>query len=409
MNRKYVTRLGVTVMTATMLVGQVVYASGDLSADNIQSKSVDYKAYSSAEAIGTLGFNGLDIDTAQKNAEKVVYLKTSADADSQTVLEINDNAVAGMALTVNDYYDAVYSGDVSDSLVLELDAYTSEETAKKLEAFESYNNLGIANVDTYLNVRDKAGKSGKIIGKMVGNSACEILDYADGWYHIQSGPVDGYVSAEYIVTGDEAKRIAVEQATLRAIVSTSVLNVRKDPNTDCEIVEKVGNDERYSVIEVLDGWVKISIDNEEGYVSDEYVDVRYALLEAVEFSPVDSQSAFRSSIVDFALQFLGNPYVWGGSSLTRGADCSGFTMSVFRNFGISLSHSSRAQANEGRAISASELRPGDLVFYGGGTINHVALYIGNGKIIHASDETTGIIISRYNNRTPVKCVNVIGD
>ena len=411
MRKMYVTRLGVTVMTATMLVGQVVYANADLNMDSVQTKTVDYKAYAGAqtERFGAIGFDGLDIAAVEKKAENIMYLKNSSDSDKQAVSEISDNAVAGMALTVNDYYDAVYSGEVSENLVLELESYTSEETAKKLEAFGAYNNLGIANVDTYLNVRDKAGKSGNIIGKMVGNSACEILELSDGWYHIQSGPVDGYVSAEYIVTGDEAKSIAVKEATLRAIVNTSVLNVRKAPNTDSEIVEKVGNDERYSVLEVLDGWVKISIDGEEGYVSDEYVDVRYALLEAVEFSPADSQSSFRSSVVDYALQFLGNPYVWGGSSLTRGTDCSGFTMSVYRYFGIGLSHSSRAQANEGRAISASELRPGDLVFYGGGTINHVALYIGNGKIIHASDETTGIIISRYNNRTPVKCVNVIGD
>ena len=314
MKKMYVTRLGVTVMTATMLVGQVVYASADYNADSIQAKTVEYKAYAGAgtKMFDAIGFEGLDIDTVQKNAENIMYLKASVDSDKQTVLEIDDNAVAGMALTVNDYFDAVYSGDVSEALVLEIDSYTSEETAKKLEAFETYNNLGIAKVDTYLNVRDEASKAGNIIGKMVGNSACEILGFADGWYHIQSGPVDGYVSAEYIVTGDEAKRIAVEEATLRAIVSTSVLNVRKEPNTDCEIVEKVGNDERYSVLEVLDGWVKISIDGEEGYVSDEYVDVKYALLEAVEFSPADSQSSFRSSVVDYALQFLGNPYVWGG-------------------------------------------------------------------------------------------------
>ncbi len=387
MNKRYITRVGVSVMTATMLLGQVLYIGSDMKSDTVLKKEVDYKAYASAE------------DTNAGVSEETVDLSNIEAA----------GAVAGMALTVTGFYNAVENGAVPDSLALELDAFTSEETAKKLEAFEAYNNLGITTVDTYLNVRDEAGTSGDIIGKMVGNSACEILGLSDGWYHIKSGPVEGYVSAEYIVTGDEAKKIAVEEATLRAVVSTSVLNVRKEPSTDSKVVEKVGNEERYSVLEVLDGWIKISIDGEEGYVSDEFVDVRYALLEAIEFTPADSQSAFRSSIVDYALQFLGNPYVWGGTSLTRGADCSGFTLSVFRHFGISLSHSSRAQANEGRAVSGSELRPGDLIFYGGGTINHVALYIGNGQIVHASDENTGIIISRYNNRTPVKYVNVIGD
>lgn len=395
MNKQYITRVGVSVMTATMLISQMFYAGSDMKSDAVLTKEVDYKANVSAEDVNVL--SDIVAEVSKENVSKDL-------SDIETA-----GAVAGMALTVTDYYDAVYSGEVSDSLVLELDAYTSEETAKKLEAFEAYNNLGITTVDTYLNVRDEASTSGDIIGKMVGNSACEILGLSDGWYHIQSGPVEGYVSAEYIVTGDEAKQIAIEEATLRAVVNTSVLNVRKEPSTDSKVVEKVGNEERYSVLEELDGWIKISIDGEEGYVSDEFVEVRYALLEAIEFTPVDSQSAFRSSIVEYALQFLGNPYVWGGTSLTRGADCSGFTLSVYKHFGIALSHSSRAQANEGRAISGSELRPGDLIFYGGGTINHVAIYIGNGQIVHASNETTGIIISRYNNRTPVKYVNVIGD
>lgn len=374
MKRMYLSRLGVTLLTAVMLTGNTGYASyADI--DN----TVDYVS----PAINTV--------------------------DKPLVLDLQNDPVAGMAVTVTDYYDAVYNGEVEDSVVLELDACTSDEVAQKLEVFQAYENLGITNVDTYLNVRDKASTSGKIIGKMVRKSACEILDMEGEWYYIKSGSVKGYVSAEYIVTGDEAMRIAVEEATLRAVVNTSVLNVREEPSTDSKIVEKVGNNERYSVLETLDGWLKISVDGEEGYVSDEYIDVKYALLEAIEFTPVDSQSAFRSSIVEYALQFLGNPYVWGGSSLTRGADCSGFTMSVYRHFGISLSHSSRAQAGEGRSIKASELRPGDLVFYGGGRINHVAMYIGGGKIVHAADERTGIIISSYNNRTPVKYVNVIGD
>ena len=115
--------------------------------------------------------------------------------------------------------------------------------------------------------------------------------------------------------------------------------------------------------------------------------------------------------MEYAKQFLGNPYVWGGTSLTKGADCSGFVLSVFKKYGITLSHSSRAQANEGTKIKISELQPGDLVFYANssGTINHVALYIGGGQVIHASSPKTGIKISKYNYRTPVKAVSVIDD
>ena len=111
--------------------------------------------------------------------------------------------------------------------------------------------------------------------------------------------------------------------------------------------------------------------------------------------------------VSYATQFVGNPYVWGGTSLTRGADCSGFVMSVFANYGISLPHSSRAQANCGTKISASDAQPGDLFFYGNGSsINHVAIYIGGGRVVHASSPKSGIKISGAYYRTPVKVVRV---
>ena len=122
-------------------------------------------------------------------------------------------------------------------------------------------------------------------------------------------------------------------------------------------------------------------------------------------------SDVRVDLVEYAKQFVGNPYVWGGTSLTKGADCSGFVLAVFKKYGIALSHSSRAQANEGTKISASDLKPGDLIFYGNGkgNINHVAIYIGGGQVIHASSPKTGIKISSYKYRTPVKCVRVIQD
>ena len=125
----------------------------------------------------------------------------------------------------------------------------------------------------------------------------------------------------------------------------------------------------------------------------------------------EERVAKRQEIVDYALQFEGNPYVYGGTSLTNGADCSGFTMAVMSHFGVSLPHHSGSQANAGRAVSSSEMRPGDLVFYtnSGGTINHVALYIGNGQVVHASNPSSGIKISRWNYRTPAKIVNVLGD
>ncbi len=119
-------------------------------------------------------------------------------------------------------------------------------------------------------------------------------------------------------------------------------------------------------------------------------------------------SATRTAMVAYAKQFLGNPYVYGGTSLTDGADCSGFTMRIYEHFGYSIGRSSRDQAAGGRSINLSDAKPGDLLFYASGDyINHVAMYIGDGKIIHASSTTTGIIISQANYRTPCKVVSFL--
>lgn len=315
--------------------------------------------------------------------------------------------------------------------------------ARKLDlrtmVLNMYDNIGISNVNNYLNIRQEPKEDGKIIGKMTSKSAGEILETTeDGkWYKIKSGPVTGYVSSEYILTGQAAKDEALQEAKLMAIVSTDRLNARTEPTTDAPIWTQISNSERYNVLSQQDGWVEIELDTTSAYVATEYVDVRYALNEAIEFTPMEESSGSsggkgssggsssgskggsssgttsskRTQIANYATQFLGNPYVWGGTSLTNGADCSGFTMAVMSHFGVSLPHHSGSQASCGRAISSSEKRPGDLIFYtdSSGTINHVALYIGNGQVVHASNPSSGIKISNWNYRTPAKIVNVLGD
>ena len=282
------------------------------------------------------------------------------------------------------------------------------------EAFWGYTNLGIANVESgNLNVRAIPGTDGKLVGKMPKGSACEILEVTeDGWAHIISGEVEGYVSMDYLYIGADAKMRALELIHTVAIVNADSLKVRDEASQDSAVLTQVPNGEELEVIEVLDGWVKVSIDGEEAYVSADYVTVEEKLDTAVTMSELrygQGVSDLRVDIVEYALQFVGNPYVWGGTSLTKGADCSGFTMSVYKNFGISLSHSSRAQANEGTRITADELQPGDLIFYANssGTINHVAMYIGNGQVVHASSAKTGIKISKYTYRTPVRYVSIL--
>ncbi len=285
-----------------------------------------------------------------------------------------------------------------------------------ISAFAGYTNLGVANVESgNLNVRETPGTDGKLVGKMPKGSACEILETTeDGWAKITSGEVEGYVSMDFLYTGADAKMRALELIRTVAVVNADALKVRDEASMDGAVLTKVPLGEELEVLEVLGEWVKVSIDGDEAYVSAEYVTVEDKLDTAITMSELlygQGVSDLRVDIAEYAKQFLGNPYVWGGTSLTKGADCSGFVLAVYKHFGISLSHSSRAQAGEGTKITASELQPGDLVFYANssGTINHVALYIGGGKVIHASSPTTGIKISNYRYRTPVKFVSVLRD
>ena len=303
----------------------------------------------------------------------------------------------------------------------EIESESAETDAKIKEVIDSYSNLGIAKVTGYLNIRKDPNGAANVIGTLSDGSACEILETLEGWYKISSGGITGYVKSEYILTGDAAKEAAMSHAELMAIVHADRLNARTEPSTDAKIWTQISENERYHVAEQLDGWVKIEFDeggegdgNDEissAYVSSEFVEVRYALSEAIKFSPTEESASLRSRIVNYAMKFLGNPYVWGGTSLTRGADCSGFTMSVMKNFGISLPHYSGSQANSGKRIKSSQMKPGDLIFYGSsrGRINHVAMYIGNGQIIHAASRRSGIKISTWNYRTPVCIVDVIGN
>lgn len=379
-------------------------------------------------------------DEAREKAESLVKLRAIITADSLNIRQepmLDPSNVIGQALE-NERY--VVLGEKDGWIQIE-EGYISADYANveyaldegrkmdlKAQAINQYDNLVISKVNNYLNVREEPSQDGKIIGKMTSKAAGEILETLDGWYKIKSGPITGYISADpqYTATGQEAIDLAMQTADLKAVIRTDVLNVRTEPSTDAKIWTQIVKDERYSVVAQLDGWVQIeldSVDAEDGsetdkaYIStrDNNVEVRYALNEAIKFSPdeiaASNAASLRSRIVNYALQFVGNPYVWGGTSLTNGVDCSGFTMKVLQNFGVSLPHYSGSQAQMGKGIKSSEMRPGDLIFYAGsnGRVNHVAMYIGNGQVVHAASRKSGIKISTWNYRSPVAIRNVLGD
>lgn len=376
-------------------------------------------------------------EEAREKALEYVKLRAIVTADNLNIRSApttdDPSNVVAQAL-VNERYEVVSqpdgwieipSGYISaDYAEVKLALNEARKMDLKAMAVNQYGNIVISKVTSYLNIRSSPKDEGNanIIGKLPSNAAGEIIDTEDGWYKIKSGNITGYVTTDpqYTATGDEARELAMSAASLMAIVNTDKLNVRKEPSTESSIWTQISKEDRYAVIQQMDGWVQIELDageeeSDAAYIStrDNNVEVRYAVPEAIKFSPLEEaanqQASLRNKIVNYALQFVGNRYVWGGTSLTNGADCSGFTQSVMRNFGISLPRVSRDQANTGKAIKSSEMRPGDLIFYtnSGGTVNHVAMYIGNGQIVHAASKRSGIRISTWNYRNPAKIRNVI--
>lgn len=317
--------------------------------------------------------------------------------------------------------NSTVSAGVSSALTSYIDVSTakatisvSEDATTALgvpEAVCGYTNLGIAKVDGNLNIRKAAGEEAELVGKLPEDAGCEIFETEGGWSKIKSGEVTGYVKSEFLITGEEAKTYASEVMSTIATCTADTLRVRQEPNTESEILALMPNGEEVEVIENQGDWIKVSVDSEEGYVSADYVTVSDELKKAMTMTEVkygQGVSDVRVDLVSYACQFVGNPYVWGGTSLTNGADCSGFTLSIFAKYGVYLPHSSAAQANCGTRIDASQAQPGDLFFYGNGRrINHVAIYIGNGQIVHASSARTGIKISNAYYRSPVCVVRLV--
>lgn len=297
-----------------------------------------------------------------------------------------------------------------------------------------YSNMGVAtNISEFVNIREEANTDADVVGKLYVNGVVTVLETLDGWYKIESGNVIGYISADYLLVGDQA---AIEEAGERiAKVTTDTLRLRKEASEDAAVATLLNIGNKATVLdETTEGWVKVKYKSYEGYVAADYVSVEtvYEYAESKEEEEArlaeerrqqqaaqqaaqqqaaqqqaaasQSQSTQQStqsynppsggsgqSVVDYAVQFVGNPYVWGGESLTNGADCSGFVKSVYAAFGVSLPHSSRGLRSVGYGVDASQVQPGDIICYSG----HVAIYIGNGAIVHASNRSDGIKIT-YN-------------
>lgn len=383
MKFKNLIRAGVLFGAAAIMAGTIVVSSTQKNQDNKSAQSV-------TEAGLTAGV------TQSLNVKDMESINVTAGV-SDVLMDMTDVTVTDTGLhTVTASMEQVAS-----------DQKENNTNTKNIAETCGYTNLGIAQVDGSLNVRKGAGTDSKVVGKMSNHDACEILGKKDGWIKIKSGKVKGYVKSGYLLMGDAALTIAEKEVETVATVNTTTLRVREDKSTDSAIVSLVGEGEDLIVEKIVDDWYKVEVDDQKGYISGEYVTISQKLPTASSVEELENGTGVsdtRVSLVQYALQFVGNRYVWGGTSLTNGIDCSGFTMQIYARYGISLPHHAASQPGYGTRISASDAQPGDLFFYGSGsTISHVGIYIGNGQIVHASNARTGIKISSAYYRTPI-CV-----
>ncbi len=258
---------------------------------------------------------------------------------------------------------------------------SSSDSAQSEDGFgegssESAADLAVATVSDYVNVRAEASTDSEIVGKLYKDGVATVLDdNGDGWVKIQSGSVTGYISKDFLATGSEAEKLADENKSQVAEVTTETLRVRAAADINSDVITLVPQGEKLNVIEETDGWLKVSTDEGEGYISADYADVEavYQVAESIEEeqqrlaeeaaeaeakAEADTYNR-RVEVVNYAMQFLGNPYVWGGTSLTNGIDCSGFTMQVYAHIGYSLPHYDVSQRSCGTAVdSLADALPG---------------------------------------------------
>lgn len=401
-----------------------------------------------------------------KAAPEQTTVSQNVTVSSEVDGTVNSLAGISLSLE-NYYADALNNTEVADDAAqktVEADKAKEKkaEAKKTTKKVSKYEKTGIAVVDKYVNIRKKATTDSEILGKLHKGGAAQILKTEGEWVKVKSGSVTGYIKKEFLAIGEEAEKVAEKYGRVYAVVKTETLRLREKKSTDSKILTLLAGDEKYDVIGQNSKWVKVKVDDDlKGYVSKEFVDVKIKFGKAISIKEEQEAAARKaaqeaaiaaaeqerqqssqnsvqqstttsnktttttsnktynsssssasqsttssksgSAVASYATQFVGNSYRWGGTSLTNGADCSGFTMSVYRHFGISIPRTSSAQSGSaGRRVSTSSLQAGDLVFYGnGGSVSHVAIYIGGGRIVHASNRRDGIKISNVNYKTPI--------
>ena len=314
-----------------------------------------------------------------------------------------------------------------ENIVDSEEALDEEETESEEESVkqEEVNYDAICLAGDYIHLRKEASEFSETTGVFYHDAVAEVIGEENDWYQVKSGNVTGYIRKSLLATGEEAQEKIEDAKITTATVEKENLIVRMAPNKSATGVEIVPENEELNVLGIVNDWVAVDTEEGTGYIYKPYTNVKTQYITALTADEVTAQekeairnameeralqciaynaangqpSSFTSredsnekgrEVAEFALQFVGNPYVWGGVSLTDGCDCSGFVMSVYKEFGFNLTHSTEIDQTEGTAVETIEgAEAGDIICYQG----HVAIYIGDGMIVHAAGEAKGIIIS----------------
>ena len=324
-----------------------------------------------------------------------VNIRAQASATSQVLGSADQGLEFNVLGKEGNWYSIMYNGS---------QGYVSAEyfTVNKVEATVVGNGV---------NIRSGASTDSAVIGSVNSGQSVTVTAQNNEWYKLSD---NSYISKQYVegalvdlVTGinsntnttqSAASQSGVLQNTYGVVTATSGLNLRSTASTEGTIIDVLPYGEIVDVYSYSATWVKVkTADGVEGYLSADYCAIRTGE------KPSRSVSSNKGEqVAAFAKQYLGTPYVWGGTNLDTGVDCSGFVYAVYKNFGVTLNRTSSSMASNGVVVSKSQLIPGDLVFFNNsgsnnGDISHVGIYIGNGQYIHSSTSKTGVIISNLNN------------
>ena len=359
------------------------------------------------------------------NAEDV-NIRTEASTSSEVIKRLSN----GVTVTVTENKDGWYKLATASGGV----AYVKQD-------FVTLTQADAVVEEEFINIRENADITSAVIGVVSKGQTITVTGTEGEWYTVTYNDKSGYVYNDDVTGGlvdllggvsanakskstvkviepavedeDIAKADIASDNGVYVVITSTSLNLREEANTDSDVIECYPNGYTFNIVGVADGgWIKVMDDHDRvGYVKAEFVDFKNGIkpentvydnsrAQRVNYDNEAPATVKADEMITYAKQFIGTPYVYGGTSLTSGVDCSGFIYSVYQDFGITLDRRSRDQINDGPRVAKEDLRPGDLVFFNTGgesEISHVGMYIGNGEYIHSTNgAANGVTISDIN-------------